>query len=419
MGFNIGDRLMHAWNAFRNHDPYKEPDYGIGYGLRPDRVVLSFGAEKSIVSSIYTRIAIDVASVKMREVLVDEEENYVAPVKSELNDRLSLRANKDQSGRAFIQDIVMSLCDEGAIALVPVETSINPMVSGSYNILSIRTAKILEWYPDHVRLLLYNDKTGQKEEITLPKKMLAILENPFYAVMNEPNSTVRRINHVLGLLDGVDTASASGKLDIIIQLPYSLKSSYKQAQAEKRRKQIEVQLANSKYGVAYIDATEHITQLNRPAENNLQTRLEYLTRTLFNQLGMTENIFNGTASEEEQLHYYNTTVEPFLSVIADGIKWAFLTKTARTQGHSIKYFRDPFATVPLSQIADVADKMKRNEIMTTNEIRPKFGLIRSSDPRANEIRNPNIDASNDQLKNTAASNSNQEGENQNGSKEEV
>ena len=249
--------------------------------------------------------------------------------------------------------------------------------------------------------------------------MLAILENPFYSVMNEPNSTVRRINHVLGLLDGVDTASASGKLDIIIQLPYSLKSSYKQAQAEKRRKQLEVQLANSKYGVGYIDATEHITQLNRPAENNLQTRLEYLTRTLFNQLGMTENIFNGTASEEEQLHYYNTTVEPFLSVIADGIKWAFLTKTARTQGHSIKYFRDPFATVPLSQIADVADKLKRNEIMTTNEIRPKFGLIRSSDPRANEIRNPNIDASNDQLKNTAASNSNQEGENQNGSEEEV
>lgn len=419
MGFNIGDRLMHAWNAFRNHDPYKEPDYGIGYGLRPDRVVLSFGSEKSIVSSIYTRIAIDVASVKMREVLVDEEDNYIGPVKSELNDRLSLRANKDQSGRAFVQDIVMSLCDEGAIALVPVETSINPMVSGSYNILSIRTAKILEWYPDHVRLLLYNDRTGQKEEITLPKKMLAILENPFYSVMNEPNSTVRRINRVLGLLDGVDTASASGKLDIIIQLPYSLKSSYKQAQAEKRRKQLEVQLANSKYGVAYIDATEHITQLNRPAENNLQTRLEYLTRTLFNQLGMTENIFNGTASEEEQLHYYNTTVEPFLSVIADGIKWAFLTKTARTQGHSIKYFRDPFATVPLSQIADVADKLKRNEIMTTNEIRPKFGLVRSSDPRANEIRNPNIDASNDQLKNTAASNSNQEGENQNGSEEEV
>lgn len=388
---SFGTRLQHAWNAFNNKDTTMTPrDLGMSYGNRPDRVRLRYGNEKSIISSIYNRIAIDVAAINMQHVKIDQNGRYVKAISSGLNECLTLSANKDQTGRAFIQDVVMSMFDEGCVAIVPVDTTLDPKISGSYEINSIRVAKVIQWYPDDVRLKLYNDRTGQKEEITMPKKDVAIIENPLYSVMNEPNSTLKRLIHKLNLLDAIDEQSSSGKLDVIIQLPYVVKSQTRKDQAEQRRKDIEMQLKGSKYGIAYIDGTEKVTQLNRPAENNLMTQIEYLTRMLYSQLGMTESIFDGTADEKTMINYYNRTVEPVIAAIADGMKRTFITKTARTQGQTIMYFRDPFKLVPVNELADIADKFTRNEIMSSNEVRAIIGYKPSDDPGADELRNKNL-----------------------------
>lgn len=388
---SFGARLQHAWNAFNNKDTTRpNHDYGNSYGSRPDRVRLRYGNEKSIVASIYTRIAIDVAAIMIQHVKTDQNGRFVRAMDSGLNDCLTLSANKDQTGRAFMQDVVMSMFDEGCVAIVPVDTTLDPKISGSYEINSLRTAKVIQWYPDAVRLKLYNDRTGQKEEITMPKSTVAIIENPLYSVMNEPNSTLKRLIHKLNLLDAIDEQSGSGKLDVIIQLPYVVKSQTRKDQAEQRRKDIEMQLAGSKYGIAYIDGTERVTQLNRPAENNLMTQIEYLTRMLYSQLGMTESIFDGTADEKTMINYHNRTVEPVIAAIADGMKRTFLTKTARTQGQTIMFFRDPFKLVPVTQLADIADKFTRNEIMSSNEVRAIIGYKPSDDPAADELRNKNL-----------------------------
>jgi len=384
-------RLQHAWNAFNDKDTARPiNDLGMGSGAKPDRPRFRYGNERSIVSSIYTRIAIDVAAIMIQHVKMDQNGRYIKAMDSGLNECLTLAANKDQTGRAFIQDVAMSMFDEGCVAIVPVDTTLDPKISGGYDINSLRTAKIIEWFPNHVRVRLYNDRKGFKEEITLPKSMVAIIENPLYSVMNEPNSTPKRLINKLNLLDAIDQQSGSGKLDVIIQLPYVVKSQTRKDQAEARRKDIEMQLAGSKYGIAYIDGTERVTQLNRPAENNLMTQIEYLTRMLYSQLGMTEAILDGTADEKTMINYYNRTVEPVIAAIADGMKRSFLTKTARTQGQTIMYFRDPFKLVPVSELADIADKFTRNEIMSSNEIRAIIGYKPSDDPAADELRNKNL-----------------------------
>lgn len=391
MANNFISRLQHAWNAFKNRDPTgHQYGYGPSYGSRPDRTRMRFGNERSIVSSIYTRIGIDVAAVSIQHIRLDENGRYAETINSNLNECLTVQANIDQSGRALIQDIVMSMFDEGVVAVVPVDTTLNPNESGSFDIQSLRVGKILEWYPRHVRVQLYNDREGRRDEVILEKRFVAIIENPLYAVMNEPNSTLKRLVHKLNLLDSIDEQSGSGKLDLIIQLPYVIKTPARREQAEQRRKDIEMQLAGSKYGIAYTDGSEKVTQLNRPAENNLMAQIEYLTSMLYSQLGITENVFNGTAEEAEMLNYYNRTVEPILAAITDAMNRTFLTKTARTQGQKIVYLREPFKLVPVNNLAEIVDKFTRNEILTSNEIRAMIGYKPVDDPKADELRNSNL-----------------------------
>ena len=393
------DRLQHAWNAFvYNDNTYTNPQNLGGFStFKPDRVHFSRGVEKSIVTSVYNRLALDVASLAIKHVRLDENGRYMEEVNSGLQNCLSVEANIDQTGRAFLQDVVMSMLDEGCVAIVPVDTTVNPAVSGSYEINTMRTGKILEWYPAHVRIRVYNDKKGIHEEITLPKSSVAIIENPLYAVINEPNSTMQRLIRKLNLLDVVDEQTSSGKLDLIIQLPYVIKSEARRKQAEERRKDIEMQLSGSKYGIAYTDGTERITQLNRPAENNLMKQVEYLTSMLYSQLGLTQSIMDGSADEKTMLNYYNRTIEPIIAAIVDEMKRKFLTKTARSQRQSVMYFRDPFKLVPVNEIAEIADKFTRNEIMTSNEIRQVVGMKPSDDPSADELRNKNLNQSGEEI----------------------
>lgn len=393
MEMNFGSRLKHAWNAFFDGDSIGSyQSVGPSYGYRPDRVRLTRGNERSIITSIYNRIALDVAAINIQHVRLDENKRFVEEMPSSLNYCLTSEANIDQTSRAFIQDVVMSMLDEGSVAIVPVETTFDPKLTGSYDIVSMRTGKILEWYPSHVKLQVYNDKTGKKEDILLPKSTVAIIENPLYAVINEPNSTMQRLIRKLNLLDAIDEQSSSGKLDLIIQLPYVIKSEARRQQAENRRKDIEEQLRSSKYGIAYTDGTERITQLNRPVENNLMSQIEYLTSMLYSQLSMTQSILDGTADEKTMLNYYNRIIEVILSAIVDEMKRKFLTKTARSQKQSISFFRDPFRLVPVSEISEIADKFTRNEIMTSNEIRQVIGMKPSNDPNADELRNKNLSA---------------------------
>lgn len=391
MELNIGARLKHAWNAFTNRDPtYYQRSLGAGYSVRPDRPRLSRGNEKSIVTSIFNRIALDVSAVTIKHCRIDSNGRYIEDIDSDLNNCLNLEANIDQTSRAFIQDIVMSLLDEGCVAVVPVDTSIDPGITDSYKIQTMRTGKIIEWYPSHVKIRLYNDRTGEKEDIILPKKQVAIIENPLYAVINEHNSTMQRLIRKLSLLDATDEQTASGKLDLIIQLPYVVKTPARREQANLRRKDIEEQLAGSKYGIAYTDGTEKITQLNRSLENNLLKQIEYLTEMVYSQLGITQEVLNGTADEKTMLNYNNRTVEPFVASIVDEMRRKFLTKTARSQGQTITYFRDPFRLVPINDIAEIVDKFTRNEIMTSNEMRQIVGMKPADDPKADELVNSNI-----------------------------
>lgn len=387
----LRDRLQHGWNAFWNRDPTDDYSHGMfTYSYRPDRVRFSGGNEKTIVTSIYNRIAIDAASINIKHVRLDKNDRYVETINSSLNTCLNVEANLDQTGRAFLQDVYASVLDEGYIAIVPVETTLNPNVSGSYDINSMRTGKILEWRADAVKVRLYNEWTGKKEDIWIPKRNVAIIENPLYAVINEKNSIMQRLIRKLNLLDAIDEQSGSGKLDLIIQLPYTVRTDLKREQAERRRTDIENQLANSKYGIAYADSTERVTQLNRPVENNLMKQIEYLTSMLYSQLGITQAIMDGTADEKTMLRYYNGTIEPFVAAVVDEIKRKFLTKTARSQHQSIMYFRDPFSLVPVNNIAEIADKFTRNEIMTSNEIRQVIGMKPSDDPKADQLVNSNI-----------------------------
>ena len=389
MGFM--DRIQRGWNAFRNRDPTTEyRDTGLGYAYRPDRVRFTRGNERSIVTSVYNRIALDVAAINIQHVQLDDNNRFTSVVESGLNSCLNLEANIDQTGRAFVQDIVMSMFDEGCVAVVPVDTTQDPEITDSYDILSMRTGKILEWKPRHVKVRVYNDRTGMKEDLLLPKKQVAIIENPLYAVINEPNSTMQRLIRKLCLLDAVDEQSSSGKLDLIIQLPYVVKTEARRQQANDRRKQIEEQLTGSKYGIAYTDGTERITQLNRPVENNLMKQIEYLTSMLYSQLGITQAILEGTADDKTMLNYYSRTIEPIISAIVDEMKRKFLTKTARSQKKSIMFFRDPFKLVPVNDIAEIADKFTRNEILSSNEIRQIVGIKPSKDPKADELRNKNL-----------------------------
>ena len=389
MGFM--DRIQRGWNAFRNRDPTTEyRDTGLGYAYRPDRVRFTRGNERSIVTSVYNRIALDVAAINIQHVQLDDNNRFTSVVESGLNSCLNLEANIDQTGRAFVQDIVMSMFDEGCVAVVPVDTTQDPEITDSYDILSMRTGKILEWKPRHVKVQVYNDRTGMKEDLLLPKKQVAIIENPLYAVINEPNSTMQRLIRKLCLLDAVDEQSSSGKLDLIIQLPYVVKTEARRQQANDRRKQIEEQLTGSKYGIAYTDGTERITQLNRPVENNLMKQIEYLTSMLYSQLGITQAILDGTADDKTMLNYYSRTIEPIISAIVDEMKRKFLTKTARSQKKSIMFFRDPFKLVPVNDIAEIADKFTRNEILSSNEIRQIVGIKPSKDPKADELRNKNL-----------------------------
>lgn len=390
----ISDRLIHAWNAFMNRDPTQEyreyQDIGAGYSIRPDRPRFTRGNEKSIVTSVYNRIALDVSAISIQHVRLDDNGRFKEQIDSGLNKCLTLSSNTDQTNRAFIQDAVMSMLDEGCVAITPIETTINPKVSDSYDILSMRTAKIIEWYPQHVKIRVYNERNGRQEEVVVPKKMVAIVENPLYAVINEPNSTMQRLVRKLGLLDVTDEQTASGKLDLIIQLPYIIKTEARRQQAEERRKNIEMQLAGSKYGIAYTDGTERITQLNRSLENNLMKQIEYLTSMLYSQLGITQSILDGTADEKTMLNYYSRTIEPIIAAIVDEMKRKFLTKTARSQKQSILFFREPFKLVPVNDIAEIADKFTRNEIMTSNELRQIVGLKPSDDPKADMLINSNL-----------------------------
>lgn len=397
---SITDRFKHAWNAFMSREPPATHTYVAGSSYRPDRFKLTRGRDTSIVNSIYNRIAMDCASITFSHARLDENGRYLSTINSGLNNCLTLEANKDQTSRAFIQDVVISMFDEGCVAIVPVDTNVSPLHTNSYDILSMRTAKITQWYPDHVKVRLYNDRSGLFEEVTLPKRMVSIVENPLYSVMNEPNSTLQRLIHKLNLLDVIDEQSGSGKLDLILQLPYIIKSDARRKQAEDRRRDIEQQLASSKFGIAYTDGTEKVTQLNRSVENNLMSQIEYLTNMLYSQLGITTSILDGTADEKTMLNYNSRTIEPVVSAIVDELKRKFLTKTARSQGQSIIYFKDPFRLVPVSQIADIADKFTRNEIMTSNEIRQIVGFKPSDDPNADELRNKNLNVSNEETENS-------------------
>lgn len=400
----IRDRLQHAWNAFvYNDNTYVDPQNLGGLStFKPDRVHFSRGVERSIVTSVYNRLALDVSSIAIKHVRLDENGRFKEEVDSGLQNCLNVEANIDQTGRAFLQDVVMSMLDEGCVAIVPVDTTIDPAKSGSYEINTMRTGKILEWYPAHVRVRVYNDRKGIHEEVVLPKSAVAIIENPLYAVINEPNSTMQRLIRKLNLLDVVDEQTSSGKLDLIIQLPYVIKSEARKKQAEERRKDIEMQLSGSKYGIAYTDGTERITQLNRPAENNLMKQVEYLTSMLYSQLGLTQSIMDGSADDKTMLNYYNRTVEPILAAITDEIKRKFLTKTARSQKQTIMYFRDPFKLTPVLDLAEIADKFTRNEIMTSNEIRQIVGMKPADDPSADELRNKNLNQSNEAIDNKKA-----------------
>ncbi len=391
MEMTLGSRLRHAWNTFLSRDPLSyRYFFGPSYAYRPDRPIFSRGNERSIVTSVYNRIALDVSSMTIQHVRLDENDRFKEVIESGLNNCLNLEANIDQTGRAFVQDIVMSMLDEGCVAIVPVDTTFNPKETGSFDITTMRTGKILEWYPQHVKVRVYNDRKGEKEDILVPKSTVAIVENPFYSVMNEPNSTMQRLIRKLNLLDAIDEQSGSGKLNLIIQLPYVIKTAARRQQAEERRKDIEEQLSGSKYGVAYTDGTEHVVQLNRPVDNNLMSQIEYLTSMLYSQLGLTQGIMDGSADEKTMQNYYTRTIEPILSAIVDEMKRKFLTKTARSQKQSILFFRDPFKLVPVGEIAEISDKMTRNEIMTSNEIRQKIGMKPSTDPKADELRNSNL-----------------------------
>lgn len=389
MGFF--NRLQHGWNAFvNNRDPTAEYNTGPGYYYRPDRPRFTRGNERSIVTSVYNRIALDASAINIQHVRLDDNGRFSSVIESGLNNCLTLDANTDQTGRAFIQDVVMSMLDEGCVAIVPVDTTLDPEITNSFDINTMRVGKIIEWRPQHVKVRLYNEKTAKKEEVILPKKAVGIVENPLYAVMNEPNSTMQRLIHKLSLLDITDEQTASGKLDLIIQLPYVIKTEARRQQADNRRKDIEMQLAGSKYGIAYTDGTEKITQLNRSVENNLMKQIEYLTNSLYGQLGITQTILDGSADDKTMLNYYNRTIEPIVSAIVDEMKRKFLTKTARSQGQSILFFRDPFKLVPVNDIAEIADKFTRNEILTSNEVRQIIGIKPSNDPKADELRNSNI-----------------------------
>lgn len=402
-------RLKHAWNAFSNRDPTGGYRFGAGpsYYYRPDRPRFSRGNERSIVTSVYNRIALDVASVDIRHVRLDDNDRFVEEIDGGLNDCLTIEANLDETARAFIHDAVVSMFDEGYIALVPIDTTGDPFLSGSYDIQTMRVGKIVEWHPKHVKVRVYNEQTGRKEDLLMLKRVVAIIENPFYAVTNEPNSTLQRLIRKLNLLDAVDEQSSSGKLDLIIQLPYVIKSEARREQAEKRRKDIENQLSGSKYGIAYTDGTEHITQLNRAVENNLMNQVKYLTELLYSQLGITQSILDGTADEKTMLNYQNRTIEPILSAITDEMKRKFLTKTARSQGQSIVFFSNPFKLIPLEKMAEIADKFTRNEIMSPNEIRQITGMKPSEDPSADELRNRNINQSTDEKINSLNKEENQ------------
>ena len=390
MEMTFSSRLKHAWDVFRNKEPtYMPPNIGAGYSYRPDRIRLTRGNDRSMVTSIYNRIGIDIASIRINHCRLDDNGRFKEVMDSYFNDCLTIEANVDQTGRSFIQDVVMSMLDEGCVAIVPIETSLNPKVTGSYDIYSMRTAKILDWYPQHVRVRVYNDKTGNREEMVLPKKMVAIIENPLYAVMNEPNSTLQRLIRKLNLLDAIDEQSGSGKLDLIIQLPYVIKSEQRRKQAEERRKDIMDQLKGP-FGIAYTDGTERIVQLNRPIENNLMKQIEYLTETLYGQLGITKSVLDGTADEQTMLNYYSRTIEPIISAIVDEMKRKFLTKTARSQKQTIMFFRDAFKLVPVNNLAEIADKMTRNEILTSNEVRQIMGFKPSEDPKADQLVNSNL-----------------------------
>ena len=389
-------RLKHAWNAFNNKDPTpKYQDIGASYYYRPDRQRFTGGNERTIVTSVYNRIALDAAAVEIKHVRLDENGRYMETIDSGINRCLNEEANIDQTGRAFIQDVVMSMLDEGCVAIVPVDTTFNPNITNSYDIQSMRVGKILQWYPNHIQVRVYNEKTGNKEDIIVPKSMVGIIENPLYAVINEPNSTMQRLIRKLSLLDAVDEQSGSGKLDLIIQLPYTIKTEARRQQAEARRKEIEVQLTNSKYGIAYTDGTERITQLNRPIENNLMKQIEYLTSMLYSQLGITQSILDGTADEKTMLNYYSRSIEPIISAIVDELKRKFLTRTARSQLQSFLFFRDPFKLVPITEIATIADTFTRNEILSSNEVRQLIGIKPSSDPKADQLRNSNLNQTED------------------------
>ena len=392
MEMSFGSRLKHAWNAFTGNIQMNYRDLGMSYSYRADRPRMSRGNERSIVTSVYNRIALDVAALNVQHVRLDENGRFLSVIDDGLNNCLTLEANVDQTARSFIQDVVISMFDEGSVAIVPVDTTTDPNVSGSYDIRSLRVGQILDWYPQYIRTRVYNEQTGRKEDIVVPKSAVAIIENPLYAVINEPNSTMQRLIRKLNLLDVIDEQSGSGKLDLIIQLPYVIKTETKRQQAENRRKDIESQLSGSKYGIAYTDGTEHITQLNRSVNNNLMSQIEYLTSMLYSQLGITQSILDGTADEKTMLNYNNRTIEPIISAIVDEMKRKFLTKTARSQHQSISFFRDPFKLVPVNDIAEIADKFTRNEIMTSNEIRQVVGMKPSEDPRADELRNKNLSA---------------------------
>ena len=412
-------RIKNAWNVFTSRDPTEQPvfhDYGISYGYRPDRIRLTRGNERSIVNAVYNRIAIDVASIDVKHVKTDENDVFIEEIYSFLNDVLQTEANIDQTGRNLMIDAVISLLDEGVIAIVPVDID-EDEETDSFDVLSLRVAKIIQWYPEHVKVRVYDEKTGYKRDIVINKRSVCIVENPFYSVMNEPNSTLQRLIRKLNLLDAIDEQTGSGKLDIIIQLPYVIKTEARKKQAEDRRKDIEAQLAGSKYGIAYTDGTERITQLNRPAENNLLTQIEYLTSMLYSQLGITEEVLNGTADEKTMLNYYNRTIEPIMSAIVDEMKRKLLTWNARKEGQSIKFFRNPFKLVPVTEMAEIADKFGRNEILTPNEIRGIVGFKPSDDPQANELRNRNISQSNEEIEMEKGINGKEETEvNEGGSK---
>ncbi len=408
-------RFKNAWNAFRNRDPtFDFRDLGPAYTYRPDRPRFSRGNERTIVNSVFNRIALDVALLDFKHVRLDDDGRYIDDIPSELNNCLTLEANVDQTSNAFIQDVVMSMIDEGAVAIVPIETSANPTKTSSYDIYSMRTGKILDWYPAHVKVRVYNERTGEKEDVIIPKSVCGIIENPLFSVVNEPNSTLKRLIRKLALLDVIDEQSGSGKMDLIIQLPYVIKGDLKKQQAEERRKSIEDQLTGSKYGIAYIDGTEHITQLNRPIENNLMKQIEYLTSMLYSQLGITTGVLDGSADEKVMTNYYNRSIKPIASAICDEIKRKFLSRTARTQNQSVMCFRNPFELIPVNDVAEIADKFTRNEITTSNEMRQAIGMKPSKDPKADQLVNSNISQPNDK----SAQNPEEGGEIQNGNTQE-